>query len=233
MDALGHTAGADATCTTDQTCTVCGDVLKEASGHTTVVDSAKAPTCTENGLTEGAHCSICGEVFTAQQVVPANGHGHKAVVTDPTCTTKGYTTYTCHCGDTYIDNYVDATGHTEVVDQAVTATCTENGLTEGKHCSVCNVVLIKQQTISAKGHTPGEEATCAAPQTCTVCGAELAAALPHVWQEVPAKIPGRTENGYKAYETCEECGAINGQIEILPAIGAAVVLISRGTFDTR
>ena len=33
IDALGHTAGAEATCTEDQICTVCRDVLVEALGH--------------------------------------------------------------------------------------------------------------------------------------------------------------------------------------------------------
>ena len=44
-----------------------------------------------------------------------NYHMHKynEVITDPTCTEQGYTTYTCECGDTYIDNYVDLTGHTD------------------------------------------------------------------------------------------------------------------------
>ena len=34
-----------------------------------------------------------------------------AVVTPPTCTEQGYTTYTCECGESYVDNYVNATGH--------------------------------------------------------------------------------------------------------------------------
>lgn len=33
------------------------------------------------------------------------------VVTKPTCTKPGYTTYTCICGDSYEDNPVDALGH--------------------------------------------------------------------------------------------------------------------------
>lgn len=42
---------------------------------------------------------------------PPNGHSYEAVVTPPTCTEDGYTTHTCHCGDSYVDSHVDATGH--------------------------------------------------------------------------------------------------------------------------
>ena len=38
-------------------------------------------------------------------------HSYTAVVTAPTCTAEGYTTYTCSCGDSYTDNKVAATGH--------------------------------------------------------------------------------------------------------------------------
>ena len=38
--------------------------------HTVVVDAAVAPTYTESGLTEGAHCSICGTVLIAQVFIP-------------------------------------------------------------------------------------------------------------------------------------------------------------------
>jgi hypothetical protein len=47
---------------------------------------------------------------------------------------------------------VPAKGHTEVVDKAVEPTCTETGLTEGKHCSVCGEVLTKQEEVAALGH---------------------------------------------------------------------------------
>ncbi|MDO4748386.1 MAG: dockerin type I repeat-containing protein [Eubacteriales bacterium] len=56
-----------------------------------------------------------------------------------------------------------STGHTEVVDEAVAPSCTETGLTEGKHCLVCGVTLCEQIEIEALGHTEvadkGYEAT--------------------------------------------------------------------------
>lgn len=43
--------------------------------------------------------------------------------------------------------------HTEAVDKAVEPTCTETGLTEGKHCSVCSAVLVEQKVVPALGFT--------------------------------------------------------------------------------
>jgi len=43
--------------------------------------------------------------------------------------------------------------HAEVIIEAVPATCTENGLTEGSICSTCGKVLVAQETIPAMGHS--------------------------------------------------------------------------------
>ena len=54
----------------------CGDSYVDSyvdAGHTVVTLPAKTPTATENGLTEGEGCSGCGEVYVAQQVIPAIG----------------------------------------------------------------------------------------------------------------------------------------------------------------
>ena len=62
-------------------------------------------------------------------VTPHTSDGH-STVTAPTCTERGYTTYTCtNCGETYVTDYVDATGHTKGDDVTVypaykTYTCT-------------------------------------------------------------------------------------------------------------
>ena len=58
-----------ATCTVEVSCT-----------HTEATDAAVPATCTASGLTEGKHCSVCGEILVAQQTVPATGH---TPVSDP------------------------------------------------------------------------------------------------------------------------------------------------------
>ena len=39
-------------------------------------------------------------------------------------------------------------GHTEVIDSPVEATCAKDGLTEGKHCSVCEMIFVKQEIVT-------------------------------------------------------------------------------------
>ena len=41
--------------------------------HSAVIDEGRAPTALNPGLTEGSHCSICGEVIVAQEEIPALG----------------------------------------------------------------------------------------------------------------------------------------------------------------
>ena len=39
-----------------------------------IIDEPKLPTCTETGMTEGSHCSVCGEVIKPQEVIPKLGY---------------------------------------------------------------------------------------------------------------------------------------------------------------
>ncbi len=132
VDALGHTEetipAVAPNCTetglTEGTkCSVCDEILTEqeiipANGHTpanTVEEKYITPTCTENGSKDVVvYCSVCDEEISRETVtLDATGHSYTTAVTAPTCTEQGYTTYTCSCGDNYVDDYVNATGHAD------------------------------------------------------------------------------------------------------------------------
>ena len=103
----------------------------------------------------------CGETRTEE--IP---HEHKAVegvagvVTAPTCTASGYTTYECTCGESFVTDVTKPTGHTEASHEGTAPTCTESGMTGGKYCSVCEIVLEEPQVIEALGHDFGEDGVC-------------------------------------------------------------------------
>ena len=109
-------------------------------------------------------------------------HSYTQTVTEPTCTEQGYTTHTCTvCGDSYVDSYVSALNHIEVVDAAVPATCTGAGKTEGKHCSICNTVLVAQEEIPALGHKYENG-------ICVLCGEKEQSEQPTIeFVDVPQK----------------------------------------------
>ena len=189
--ALGHdytSVVIEPTCTeggyTTYTCSRCGDsyVADEvaATGHTVVIDKAVEATCTTDGKTEGSHCAVCGEVFTEQTAVAALGHRYsKRIIAEPTCSTMGLIKYTCTiCGDAYSED-TPMTAHTLVTDVAVVATCTQDGRTEGSHCSVCGEIITAQTMIPATGHTiviikavapTFKNAGKTQGQKCSVCG---------------------------------------------------------------
>ncbi|MBO7594154.1 MAG: leucine-rich repeat domain-containing protein [Salinivirgaceae bacterium] len=156
--------------------------------HTAVTDAAVAATCTATGLTEGSHCSVCGEVFVAQQVTPMLEHTTVVDAAVPaTCTETGLTEglHCSVCNEILVaQETVAAKGHTEVVDTGFAPTCAEFGITNGKHCSVCNIVLVAQDTIPALGHTVVVDSAVAATATeigltegshCSVCGLVIVA----------------------------------------------------------
>jgi uncharacterized repeat protein (TIGR02543 family) len=76
------------------------------------------------------------ETQSAPVKITVEGHVYVPTVTKPTCTQKGYTTYTCKCGDSYIADYTEPAGHSFewVIDKEATAT--EAGL-KHEECTVC------------------------------------------------------------------------------------------------
>lgn len=69
-------------------------------------------------------------------ITASHEHSYSSVVTAPTCTEQGFTTYTCECGDTYVDDYVDAHGHNVIVKESEPASCELNGY-EYYACEYC------------------------------------------------------------------------------------------------
>lgn len=84
-------------------------------------------------------------------------HDYTVVVSAPTCTEQGYTTYTCDCGEHYVDTYVNALGH-EYTDYVFNndATCTQNG-TETAKCNHtdCKETHTRTKENSMLGHSYG------------------------------------------------------------------------------
>ncbi len=97
---------------------------------------------------------VLGVVFSLNTVnlVGCNepGHTHSYVKNKvaPTCTRQGYTTYTCECGNSYIDNYVDELGHkfTNYVSNN-NATCEQ----DGTKTAICDYGCGETDTIADLG----------------------------------------------------------------------------------
>ena len=108
----------------------------------------------------------------------------RGVVTAPTCTEDGYTTYQCvDCGKSVVGNITPAKKHTEskpVQENIVSPTCTKEGSYDSVvYCSDCHAELSRENVvINALGHD-----------------------LVHH----DSKAPTCTDKGYKEYDTCSRC----------------------------
>ena len=248
IPALGHSWNSGkvtkaATCTETgiktYTCTRCQKTKTEeikVTGHKEAKDLAVKATCEKVGKSEGSHCSVCGKVIKAQKEVPALGHSWNSgkVTKAATCTETGVKTYTCtRCQKTKTEE-IKATGHKEVKDAAVAATCEKAGKTEGSHCSVCGNIIKKQENIPALQHKWSDEYTIEKDATCiengkkeyicTVCGknkTEKIPAIGHKWNSTYTveKKETCTKTGEKDIR-CSVCNAIKEKsVKKIPAKG--------------
>lgn len=185
---------------------------------------------------------VLGVITSCDGTNPATGnentptvehtHNYKSEVVNPTCEKGGYTKHTCECGNTYNDTETSALGHTEVIDEGVEPSCINDGigLSEGKHCSVCNKVLVAQETVKGSvEHNFGEwtiikEATedeeGSKKQVCSICGLENVQSIPlkeHVHSYTSNVVePTCDMPGYTMHE-CTKCGEcyIDNEVEPL------------------
>ena len=119
---------------------------------------------------------------TEKQTTTEAPHEHaytESITKEATCTEAGEKTFTCECGDTYMEQ-IEAIGHSyEVVaDSAINATCEADGKEADTKCSACADV-VSGAVIPATGHNYGEyvynnDATYEADGTktaeCSLCG---------------------------------------------------------------
>ena len=186
------------------------------TGHTpraAVEENRVAATCVKSGSYEMVvYCQICDkELSRTQHTIPATGHDHTAVVTAPTCEAKGYTTYTCACGDSYMADYVDAVGH----DYTGVVTTQPSCETEGVKTYTCanDASHTYTEKIPVTGHTPRaavEEnrvaATCVKSGSyemvvyCQICDKELS----RTQYTIPAT--GHDHTSVVTAPTCEAKG---------------------------
>lgn len=166
-----------------------------------------------------------------------HSYGPWSMVKKPTCTEPGEETRSCTdagCRATQTRE-IAALGHTDMIDAAKAATCTETGLTEGKHCATCGEVLVAQEVTPKLGHTEVVDAAKAATCTetgltegkhCSTCGEVLVAQevtpkLGHAWDNGKVtKEPTETETGAKTF-ACTRCGET--KTETIPATGVVDV----------
>ncbi len=152
--------------------------------HTEEIIPACEATCSKAGLTEGIKCSQCGEILVAQQEIEQKAHTEEIIpAVDPSCTRPGNTkgVKCLVCGETlieaheipildhiYDDGYDETCNvcgqvrdalcpHTDTeVIKGMDSTCCELGYTDGQKCLKCGEILVEQEVIYYKDHTPSD-----------------------------------------------------------------------------
>ena len=189
-----------------------------ATGHTpaeAVIENEEPASCTAEGSYDTVvYCSVCGDQLSRiPNTIKKLDHQYAAVVTAPTCTAQGYTTYTCSvCSDSYVADYTDALGH-DYVATVTEPTCTAKGYTTHT-CSRCQNSYTDTET-DALGHdyvagTPVAP-TCTAEgyttYTCSRCkdsyNSDKVDALGHDYVATVTE-PTCTTKGYTTH-TCSHC----------------------------
>ena len=142
-------------------------------------------------------------------------HLNRNGVTAPTCTDQGYTTHTCaNCGDSYVDSYTDALGHSYGEWYTVQEpTCSAPG-TQRRDCDRCDAYETGSlETVDHDYRSTVTEPTCTeqgyTTHTCADCGDSYVdsytAALGHDWDAgVVIVEPTEEESGLRRH-TCQRC----------------------------
>lgn len=145
-----------------------GQYLFNANGHWKVCSRCNEEQIPESHVFDDDNDTTCNKCDYRRTIGTHTHSMERAVAaTEPTCTVAGNKAYyICSCGKWFSDSActkevtaqdvnISAKGHKAVTDPARAATCTETGLSEGSHCSVCGHVIKAQTVTAALGHDYG------------------------------------------------------------------------------
>ena len=128
-----------ATCTSPETCELCGEVRGTPTEHDIVKQSVIAPTCTENGYTLYG-CSACDFTVRGDHTYKT-GHSFGAWVTNDSinlCDRERVSTRVClSCGLEEVER-TSPSAHKLVHHDGMKPTCTEPGYKDYDTCSKCD-----------------------------------------------------------------------------------------------
>lgn len=143
-------ASCDKKGTQEKYCDICNRFIAKEDIPTTAHSCNEWTVVTEADCkTEGLKTGVCGTCKNPiEEKIPKTDHSYNAVVTAPDCTNKGYTTYTCKCGDSYVSDYVEEYGHTEGDWVTVEEPDVGKPGKREKRCTVCKA-LLDEDTIDA------------------------------------------------------------------------------------
>ena len=177
---LEKTEAVAATCTAGgnpeyYTCTACGNYYRDENameqlaqqetvtppaGHTVAIRSAVAATCTEEGTTEEAYCTVCEEILVPHKIVLPKGHSYSTLWKND----ENSHWYECECGLRQ-----DETAHDFewVIDKEPTEQ--EAGI-KHEECTVCHAKRNRNTNIDKLMHVSDLVKIEAVAATCTTAG---------------------------------------------------------------
>ena len=137
--------------------------------HTMEETAEVAATCDKAGNIKYFTCTACSKIFEDKD-------GQKEI--------------------TLADTVIAAKGHRETTVKAVAPTCTATGLTEGKKCANCGIVLVAQQPVDK---------------------------IDHDLQNMRGEAPTCVKEGYTDYKKCSNCDYVEGK-EVLETVDHTIVI---------